>query len=145
MVLYQYILPRSCHPPGTLTGLVFGQVLRIFHLFLRDEDIDSEFAAFHHCLLDRGYKATNIIPLLIKGINNANHYVSLTKAQQEEAKKAWKGCAEERVFFHLPFHPQNSSSGAIQHLWLDLILSPPGEESLNLLKIGVTVQPQSKN
>jgi hypothetical protein len=98
MALYQYILPRSCHPPGTLTGLVFGQVLRIFQLCLRDEDINSESAAFHHCLLDRGYKATNIIPLLIKGIDNSNHYLSLTKAQQEEVKKARKGCAEERVF-----------------------------------------------
>jgi hypothetical protein len=81
MALYQYIPPMSCHPPGTLTGLVFGQVLRIFQLCLSDEDITLELAAFHHRLLDHGYKATNIIPLLIKGIDNANHYLSLTEAQ----------------------------------------------------------------
>ncbi len=48
------------------------------------------------------------MPLLIKGIDNANNYLSLTKAQQEEAKKAQTGRADERVFFHLPFHLQTT-------------------------------------
>jgi hypothetical protein len=134
MALYQYIPPTSCHPPGALTGLIFGQVLRIFQLCSRDQDVDSELAIFYHRLLDRGYKASKIIPLFIKGIDNANHYLSLTEVQREEAKKAKTGRAEERVFFHLPFHPQNPSSGVIQRLWRDLLLSPPGEESLNSLR-----------
>jgi hypothetical protein len=83
MELYQYIPTISCHPLGALTGLLFGQVLKIFQLCLRDQDIDLELAAFYHHLLDRRYKATNITPILIKGINNANHYLSLTKAQLE--------------------------------------------------------------
>ncbi len=83
----QYIPPTSCHPPGALTGLVFGQVLRILQLCSRDQDINSELAAFYHRLLDRGYKAASIIPLLIKGIDKANYYLSLTKAQQENVKK----------------------------------------------------------
>jgi hypothetical protein len=62
MALYQYIPPTSCHPPDALTNLVFGQVLQIFQLCSRDQDIDSEIAAFYHHLLDRGYKKTNIIP-----------------------------------------------------------------------------------
>ncbi len=32
MALHQYIPPTSCRPPGALTGLVFGQILRIFQL-----------------------------------------------------------------------------------------------------------------
>ncbi len=116
MVLYQYTPPTSCHPSGTLTDLLFDQVLRIFQLCSRDQDIDSELAAFYHPLLDRGYKATNIIPFLIKGIDNANHYLSLIEAQQEKAKKARMGGADKRVFFHLPFQTQNTSSGVIQRL-----------------------------
>jgi hypothetical protein len=69
----------------------------------------------------------------IKGIDNANHYLSLTEAQQEEAKKTRTGRADKRVFFHLPFHLQNPSSGVIQRLWQNLLLSSPSEESLNLL------------
>ncbi len=134
MALYQYIPPTSCLPPGALICLVFGQVLQIFQLCSRDQDNDSELVAFYHCLLDRGYKAANIIPLLIKGIDNANYYLSLTEAQQEEVKKARMGRADKRIFVHLPFHPQNPSSGVIQHFRRDLILSPPGKERRNSLK-----------
>ena len=95
VALYQYIPPTSCHPPGALTGLVFGQVLQIFQICSRDQDIDLELAAFYHHLLDPGYKAANIIPLLIKGIDNANYYLSLTEAQREKVKKALMSRADE--------------------------------------------------
>ncbi len=133
MALYQYISPMSCHQPGALSGLIFGHTLWIFQLCSRDQDVDSELATFYHHLLDHGYETSNIIPLLIKGIDNANHFLSLTKAQWEEAKKAQTGRTDKRVFFHLPFHPQNPSLGVTQRLWWDLLLSPPGKEILNLL------------
>ncbi len=127
MTLYQYIPPTSYHPPS------IGPALWIFQLCSRAQDVDSELALFYNHLLDHGFKASNIIPLFIKGIDNANHYLSLTEAQQEEAKKAWTGRADKRVFFHLPFHLQNPSSGVIQCHWQNLLLSPPGKESLNSL------------
>ena len=37
MNLYLYIPPHSAHPPGVLTGLVSGNILRI-HLLCSDED-----------------------------------------------------------------------------------------------------------
>jgi hypothetical protein len=82
MALYQYIPPTSCHPPGTLIGLVFGQVLQIFQLCSRSQDIDLELSPFYHRLLYHEYMATSIIPFLIKVINNANHCLSLTEAQR---------------------------------------------------------------
>ena len=32
LVLHLYIPPHSCHPPGVLTGTVFGNILRIYQL-----------------------------------------------------------------------------------------------------------------
>jgi hypothetical protein len=56
LALYQYIPPSSCHPPGVLTGLVLGQVLRIFQLCSRDQDINNELRLFHKRLINRGYQ-----------------------------------------------------------------------------------------
>ena len=91
-------------------------------------------AAIRHPHMDLQYKTTSILPFLIKVINNANHCLYLTKAHWEESKKARTGRANERVFLHLSFHPPNPSSGVIQHLWWDLIHSPPAKESLTSLK-----------
>jgi hypothetical protein len=42
--------------------------------------------------------------------------------------------SDERILFHIPYHPQNLPSGLIQHLWQDLLHSPPDKESLNQLR-----------
>jgi hypothetical protein len=41
LALYQYIPSNSCHPPGVLTGLVFGQILRIYQLCSHSKDINK--------------------------------------------------------------------------------------------------------
>ena len=71
LALYQYIPPNSCHPPGVLTGLIFGQILRIYQLCSRSKDIDKELSLFHTRLLNRGYTTNKLIPFFEKGINNA--------------------------------------------------------------------------
>ena len=40
MILYLYILPHSAHPPGVLTGLVSGNILRIHSLCSDKDDIN---------------------------------------------------------------------------------------------------------
>ncbi|KAL7547128.1 hypothetical protein ACHAWF_010445 [Thalassiosira exigua] len=45
LALHLYLPPHSCHPPGVLRGLIFGQVLRIYSLRSREADIDSQFLA----------------------------------------------------------------------------------------------------
>ncbi len=128
MALYQYISPNSCHPPGVLTGLLFGQILRIYQLCSHSEDTDKELSLFYRRLLDRGYKPCNLLPLFKKGINNAIAYLSLSPEQQEAKKNAKVGRRDQRVFLHLPYHPQNHPSSFIQRLWRDLVFSSPGEK-----------------
>ena len=133
LALYQYIPPNSCHPPGVLTGLIFGQILRIYQLCSRSKDIDKELSLFHKRLLNRGYATNQLIPFFEKGINNAISYLSQTQEQRDAFKKAKVGKSDERIFLHIPYHPQNPSSGFVQNIWRNLVLSPPGKENLNQL------------
>ena len=134
LALYQYIPPNSCHPPGVLTGLVYGQILRIHRLCSKNSDIEKEIRLFFNRLVDRGYLRTKLLPLFEKGFDNATSYMSMTLDQRVARKKAKVGRSDERIFLHIPYHPQNPSSGSVQQLWRDLIHSPPGEKTLNQLK-----------
>jgi len=133
LALYQYIPPESCHPPRVLTGFIFGQILRIYQLCSRSKDINKELSLFHMHLLQRGYATNKLMPLFEKGINNALLYLSQNQEQQDAVKKAKVGKSDERLFLHIPYHPQNPSSGFVQNIWRNLVLSPPGNENLNQL------------
>ena len=133
MALYQYIPPSSYHPPGVLTGLVFGKILQIYHFCSLSNDINKELSLFYWRLLIHGYKPDNLLPLLKKGINNAITYLSFSPEQREAKKKAKIGRLDQRIFLHLPYHPQNPSSSFIQHLWQDLVFLPPGKKELTEL------------
>jgi hypothetical protein len=134
LALYQYTPPNSCHPPGSLTSLIYGQILRIYQLCSLSEDVDKELSLFYKRLLNRGYLTPKLIPLFKKGITNAISYLSLSPQQQELQAKIKVGKPDERIFFHIPYHPQNPSSGIIQHLWQDLLHLPPGKECPNQLR-----------
>jgi hypothetical protein len=134
LALYQYIPPNSCHPPRVLTGLVYGQILRIYQLCSLSEDINKELSLFYKRLLNRGYLTSKLIPLFEKSINSALLYLSLTPQQQELRAKTKMGKLDEKILFHIPYHPQSPPLGFIQHLWRDLLHSPPGKESLNQLR-----------
>jgi hypothetical protein len=73
------------------------------------------------------------LPIFEKGINNAISYLSQTPEQQDAIKKAKVGNLDKRIFLHIPYHPQNPSSGFVQNLWQNLVLLPPGKENLNQL------------
>jgi hypothetical protein len=134
LALYQYIPPNSCHPPGVLTGLVYGQILWIYQLCSLSEDVDKELSLFYKRLINRGYLTPKLIPLFKKGVNNAILYLSLTPQQQELRAKTKMGKSDERILFHIPYHPQNPPLGFIQHLCQDLFHLPPGKECLNQLR-----------
>ena len=97
MALYLYIPPNSSHAPGTLTGLVYGQVLRIYQLcsLSLSTDIDKELVAFYRRLLARGYHARQILPLFKKAIDNACTHLSrmdeekrfIMQAKEEASKQ----------------------------------------------------------
>jgi hypothetical protein len=115
-------------------GLVYGQILRIYQLCSKTTNINKELLHFYKRLVDRGYSRDKLLPLFEKGVDNATDYILMTLEQREARIKAKVGKSDERIFLYIPFHPQNPSSGNLQHLWNDLIYLPPGEENLNRLK-----------
>ena len=138
LALHLYIPPHSCHPPGVLTGLIMGGVLRIFNLCSRKEDIKIKLKLFFGRLLDRGYQAAKITPIFNKAIANAKRYLSQTDAMRRQIKEAGAKAARRRVYFHLPYHPDNPSSAKIQELWRKHIFRPAGGKPLNRLKSPTT-------
>ena len=48
-----------------------------------------------------------------------------------KSAKAKVGKSDEQIFLHIPYHPQNPSSGFIQNLWQNLVNSLPGKKDLN--------------
>ncbi len=133
LALYQYIPPNSCHPLGVLTGLIFGQILQIYQLCSHSKDIDRKLSQLHTRLLNHGYTSNKLLPLFEKGINNAISYLSQTPEQRDAIKKAKTRKSDEQIFLHIPYHPQNPSSGFVQNLWQNLVHLPPGKDNLNQL------------
>jgi hypothetical protein len=82
MALYLYIPPNSSHAPGTLTGLVYSQVLLIYQLCSLSTDINKELATFYRRLLARGYHPRQILPLFEKAIYNVCAHLSRTDEEK---------------------------------------------------------------
>ena len=133
MALHLYLPPHSCHAPGVLPGLIFGNVLRIHQLCSNVKDIEKELRLFFHRLLDRGYQSTQLIPPFQQAINNAKTYLQRTALEHLRAKSKKETAHCRRIFLHLPFHPFNHSSKTIQKLWAERVANPPDQPSLNCL------------
>ncbi len=133
MALHLYIPPHSCHAPGILSGMVFGNVLRIHQLCSRAPDIVRELKLFFHCLLDQGYQSSQLTPLFQQAMDNAKNYLRRTALDHVRAKSRKDTAHHRHVFLHLPYHPANPSSKSIQKLWRDLVATPNGQTPLHCL------------
>ncbi len=116
LALYQYIPPNSCPPSGALTGLIFGQILRIYQLCSHSKNVNKELSLLYTCLLTPGYASNKLLPLFENGINNPIFYLPQTSEHRDAIKKAKIGKPNKQIFFHIPYHPQNHLSGFIQNL-----------------------------
>lgn len=122
---YLYIPPHSAHPPGVLTGLVFGSVHRIYTLCSEVGDQQQLLNDFYRRLLVRGYKAPILLPLFRSASVRFNSKATKTII----AKNA---DLTDSVFIHLPYHPNNPKSHEIQKLWQDIMLHPKYKRYLNV-------------
>ncbi|KAL7526875.1 hypothetical protein ACHAWF_001948 [Thalassiosira exigua] len=133
LALHLYIPPHSCHAPGVLTGLIFGEVLRICTLCSRTDDQDAKLKAFFGHVSDRGYPDEQIIPLFSRALENATKYLARTDYEKRRLAEKKKTQARRQVFLHLPYHSGDPTSKTIQKLWRSIVSHPDGKTPLNRL------------
>ena len=131
MALHQYIPPHSCHPPGVLTGLVMGQVLRLYQLCSKIEYINTKLQEFFGHLLDIGYQESTRVPLFNSAITNAQNYISHSPEYRDNIKGNKEEANKRRLFLHLHYHPHNPPASKLQSLWRNIIASPLHKKPLN--------------
>ncbi|KAL7527911.1 hypothetical protein ACHAXR_002185 [Thalassiosira sp. AJA248-18] len=134
LALHLYIPPHSCHAPGVSTSTVMGKVLRIFQLCSHEADIEEKLRTFYGQLLDRGYQARVLTNLFDRAITSAKQYLLQSDEYRQHLHAKKQEASKRRVYFHLPFHPDNPSSKILQDLWRRTIFSPKGQPQLNQLQ-----------
>jgi hypothetical protein len=121
--LYLYIPPHSAHPPGILNGMIFGYITRVYRLTSTTSDREASIRLFFRRLRERGYKSCILCPLFHAALQRVQTSRCVPLDDQEDV------C----IFLHLPFHPNDPPSQALQQLFRDTLLSPPHEPPLPTL------------
>jgi hypothetical protein len=133
MALHLYIPSHSCHAPGVLLGMIFGNVLRIHQLCSCATNIVRELKLFFYRLLDQGYQSSQLTPLFQQAMDNAKNYLRRTALDHVRVKSTKDTVHYRRIFLHLPYHPANLSSKSIQKLWREVVATPNGQTPLHCL------------
>ena len=116
--LYLYIPPRSAHPPGVLTGLVFGTIHRIFTLCSSPQDIRNRLQDFWNRLQARGYEHSDIYTIFTNGISHAKNHLDSATLRPDPTD------TQPSFFMHVRYHPQDPPSQAIQEAWKTRVSEP---------------------
>jgi hypothetical protein len=127
LALHLYIPPHSSHAPGVFTGLIFGNVLQIYQLCSKQEDIDNKIKKFMKQLLAWGFSLNKIRPLFSKAAEGLLQYINSTAEQLQLASNCKARAERQHIFLHLPFHPSNLPSRDIQRLWLAQVQLPDAQ------------------
>ena len=118
--LHLYIPPSSAHPPGLISGMVFGMLHRIHTLCTDPADQIHRSKTFFHQLQRRGWKRDVLLPLFIDGIKKAKIYTGEFIDRSNTTT----------IFFPLAYHPQDPPSRDIQRIWRNDLSEPPRSRSL---------------
>ena len=117
MNLYLYIPSHSAHPPGLLKSLIYGLVLT-YH---RQNTFKSDFLNYTRLLYDRflarGHKKESIYPIFLWAAEKLDNKLSTRETVLFINNKKRKKSTNNRLFFHLPFHPKDISRQQICNIY----------------------------
>jgi hypothetical protein len=129
--LYLYIPPHSSHPKGVLTGLIFGQVLRLRRLCSDHMDADNKIREFYKRLRRRGHEDDSLQPLFRRAEENAATYMNRSDEDKERLCKLKKIASNKQIYFHLQYHPEDPPSRDIQKIWKEHVSHPADDAPLH--------------
>lgn len=130
--LHLYLPPHSAHPRGVLSGLIMGNIYRFYNLCTDPADVRSKTLAFYRRLIARGHKRELLRPMFHKAIakNAANAANAANTATRLDDPQRPPASDNNRIFFHLRYHPNDPPAREIQRRWHDCIAAPPGSTPL---------------
>ena len=123
--LYLYISPFSAHSPGVLSGLIIGNILRIYHLCSDSTTRKDFYVKFFLRLRARGYLPSQLLPLFNRGITLAhtkpmpstrNKRRRHQRALQLQTMRAAEP-TKDTAILNIPYHPKDPISWQIQRLF----------------------------
>ena len=117
--LHMYIPPASCHPPGTLSGLIYGHLWRIYKLCTNPQDQTNRIRLFIRHLQVRGYQHHHIIPMIRAAQRNI---LSRQPPATQDDASTDDDEPDAFIFWHMKFNPQNPSSSVVQAAWKNTTL-----------------------
>ena len=123
--LYLYISPFSAHSPGVLSGLIIGNILRIYHLCSDPTTRKDFYPKFFLRLRARGYLPSQLLPLFNRGIALARTKpMPSTRNKRRAQRRALllqsirnTTSTNDTAILNIPYHPKDPVSWQIQRLF----------------------------
>ena len=115
--LFLYIVPHSAHPPGLMKSLIFG-LLKTYYLqnTLR-KDFLHMVSLLYSRLLARGHKSDSLKQLFLEAIQAIKDYSNPLVLTDLESKDDNLTNPDNRIFFHIPYHPRDISRQKIRDIY----------------------------
>ena len=124
--LYLYISPYSAHPPGVLSGLVIGNILRIYHLCSEPSQRTTYYKMFFQRLRARGYLPSQLNNLFQRAFilaktkpmpSTKNKRLERENIRNTNVNNNTSKTEDNSAILHIPFHPKSPNSKQIQQLF----------------------------
>jgi hypothetical protein len=133
--LYLYIPPSSAHPKGILRGLITGSILRFYRLCTNLTEATMKTQQLYSRLIRWGYTPEHLLPLFHNAHTHAKNYISRSWMDSELIHQQKLLSFQQRVFLHLPYHPDDPPAHTIQSLWNTHVAEPTNQPKLSAMTI----------